>query len=93
MLQAEEQHAADVKARSFPGVLWLRLCISTARDVNLILDQGTKILHAVRHGQKKKKKRKKVETRKSLTGCKNWKMFHGEACGKWINEAGKASRG
>ena len=92
MLQAEEQHTADVKARGFPGVLWLRLHISTARDVSLIPDRGTKILHAVRHGQKKKKK-KKVETRKSLTGCKNWKIFHGEACGEWINEAGKASRG
>lgn len=58
MLQAEEQHTADVKARGFPGVLWLRLHISTARDVSLIPDRGTKILHAVRHGQKKKKKEK-----------------------------------
>ena len=56
MLQAEEQHTADVKARGFPGVLWLRLHISTARDVSLIPDRGTKILHAVRHGQKKKEK-------------------------------------
>ena len=57
MLQAEEQHTADVKARGFPGVLWLRLHISTARDVSLIPDRGTKILHAVRHGQKKKKEK------------------------------------
>ena len=66
MLQAEEQHAADVKARSFPGVLWLRLRISTAREVNLIPDQVTKILHAVRHGQKKKKKKKKSGDQKEL---------------------------
>lgn len=91
MLQAEEQHTAEVKARHFPGVPWLRLHISPAGDMSSIPDQGTKILHAVRHGQGKKKK--KVETRKCLTGCKNWKMFHGEACREWINEAGKAGRG
>ena len=27
-------------------VQWLRLCASNARDTGLILDQGTKILHA-----------------------------------------------
>ena len=57
MLQAEEQHTAEVKARHFPGVPWLRLRISTAGDMSSIPDQGTKILHAVRHGQEKKKKK------------------------------------
>ena len=56
MLQAEEQHTAEVKARHFPGVPWLRLHISPAGDMSSIPDQGTKILHAVRHGQGKKKK-------------------------------------
>ena len=56
MLQAEEQHTAEVKARDFPGVPWLRLRISTAGDVTSVPDRGTKILYAVRHGQEKKKK-------------------------------------
>ena len=34
---------------------WLRLCASTAGDAGLIPGQGTKILHALWHGQKKKK--------------------------------------
>ena len=57
MLQAEEQHTAEVKARDFPGVPWLRLHISTAGDVTSIPDKGTKILHAVRQGQGKKRGR------------------------------------
>ena len=40
-------------------VHWLRLCTSTAGDMGVIPDRGTKIPHAVRHSQKKKKKRKK----------------------------------
>ena len=34
---------------------WLRLCASTAGDAGLIPGQGTKILHALWPGQKKKK--------------------------------------
>ena len=37
------------------AVQWLRLCASSAGDVGLIPGQGTKILHAVGRGQKKKK--------------------------------------
>ena len=33
-------------------VQWLRLCTSTAGGVGLIPGQGTKLLHAIRHGQK-----------------------------------------
>ena len=36
-------------------VQWLRFCASTAGGARLIPGQGTKILHAVRRGQKKKK--------------------------------------
>ena len=35
-------------------VQWLRLCLSTAEDVDLIPGQGTKILQPAWHGQKKK---------------------------------------
>jgi len=34
------------------AVQWLRLHASTAGDVALILNQGTRILHAAQHGQK-----------------------------------------
>ena len=37
------------------AVQWLRVCISTAGGTGSILGWGMKILHAVRHGQKKKK--------------------------------------
>ena len=39
------------------AVRWLRLCASTAGATDLILGWGTKIPHATRCGQKKKKKR------------------------------------
>ena len=35
------------------AVLWLRLCTSTSGVMSFIPGQGTKILHAVRHSQKK----------------------------------------
>ena len=38
-------------------VLWLGLCTSTAEGMGSIPGQGTKILHAVRDDQKKKKKK------------------------------------
>ena len=38
------------------AVQWLRLCTSTAGSTGSIPGQGTKILHAARHGQKKQKK-------------------------------------
>ena len=41
---------------TFPVVQWLRLHASTAGGVGSIPGQGTKILHTVQHGQKKKKK-------------------------------------
>ena len=34
------------------AVQWLRLCTSTSRGTGLLPGQGTKILQAVRHGQK-----------------------------------------
>ena len=37
-------------------VQWLRLCASTARGMGSIPGWGTKILHALQCGQKKKKK-------------------------------------
>ena len=39
------------------AVQWLRLCASTAGATGLILGRGTKIPHATRCGQKKKRKR------------------------------------
>ena len=38
------------------AVQWLRLCASNAGAVGSIPPQGTKIPHAVLHGQKEKKK-------------------------------------
>ena len=38
-------------------VQWLRLCTSIAGGTSLILGWGTKILHAMQCGQKKKKNR------------------------------------
>ena len=40
---------------TFPVVQWLRLHASTAGGVGSTPGQGTKILHTVQHGQKKKK--------------------------------------
>ena len=36
----------------FPGSQWLRLCAASAGGAGSIPDQGTKIPHASRHGQK-----------------------------------------
>ena len=44
-------------------VQWLRLHASTAGGMGSIPGQGTKIPHALRHGQKKKKKRQFVTHR------------------------------
>ena len=40
------------------AVQWLRLRASTAGGTGLIPGQGTKILHAMWHGQKKQKNKK-----------------------------------
>ena len=40
----------------FPEVQWLKLHTSTARSMGLIPGWGTKILHAMQRGKKKKKK-------------------------------------
>ena len=45
----------ELTLRTFLVVQWLRLCISAAGGLGLIPGQGTKILHAAPHGQKKKK--------------------------------------
>ena len=37
-------------------VQWLRFCTFNAGDIGLTPGQGTEILHATRHSQKKKKK-------------------------------------
>ena len=39
--------------RTSLAVQWLRLCASTAEGAGLIPGQGSKILHAAWHGQKK----------------------------------------
>ena len=39
-------------------VHWLGLCALTAKGLGLIPGQGTKILHAMQHEQKKKKRKK-----------------------------------
>ena len=41
---------------TFQAVQWFRHCASVAGGTGLTPDQGTKILHATQHGQKKKKK-------------------------------------
>ena len=43
----------------FMGLQWLRLCISTAGGMGFIPGQGTKIPHALLHGQIKPKLKKK----------------------------------
>ena len=48
----------DMTLGEFLVVQWLELHASTAGDMGLIPGQGTKILHAVQRGQKKKKKTK-----------------------------------
>ena len=47
-------------------VQWLRLCASNAGDVGLIPGWGTKISHAMWHGQKKKKEKKDIYLKKKL---------------------------
>ena len=39
----------------FPEVQWLKLHTSTARSMGLIPGWGTKILHAMQRGKKKRK--------------------------------------
>ena len=41
-------------------VQWLRVHTANAGGVGLILGRGTKILHAVQHGQKIKKKKTEI---------------------------------
>ena len=41
--------------QNFLVVQWLRLCPSTAGGTGSILSQGTTILHATQHSQKKKR--------------------------------------
>ena len=84
MLQAEEQHTAEVKARDFPGVPWLRLRISTAGDVTSVPDRGTKILYAVRHGQEKKKsgEQKELDWLQKLEGVP-WGGLRGVGQRSW----------
>lgn len=55
-----------VGAGDFPDCPWLRLYPSTARSTNLIPAQGTKILHATSHGQRKKKKKEDLLGQGSL---------------------------
>ena len=46
---------ARMHAGTFLAVQWLRLCTSTAGVAGLIPSQGTEILHAAQHSQKKRK--------------------------------------
>ena len=59
--------------RDFPGVLWVRLCTSTAGDAGSIPDWGTKILHAVwqvaKTWGKKKKTNKNEQILLDLCSC------------------------
>ena len=48
-------------------VQWLRLCTSNAGGMGLTPGRGTRILHAMLHGQKKKKKLTKMKARKCLS--------------------------
>ena len=63
-------------------VQWLRFCASNAGGAGSSPGRGTKIPHAVQHGQKKKKKKatilqKKMFKKKSITQWKNftWDYF------------------
>ena len=65
-------------------VQWLRFCASNARSAGSIPGWGTKIPHAVQHGQKKKKKSNytpvknvKKKKKKNITQWKNftWDYF------------------
>ena len=51
-------------------IQWLRLCPSDAGGVGLVLGRGTKIPHAMQHGQKQKNKRKQKKNPK-LLWCMN----------------------
>ena len=53
---------------TFLVVQWLGLHASTAGGVGLIPSWGTKTPHAMRHGQKKRKKKKMVEEHSKSLG-------------------------
>ena len=46
-----------------PEVQWLKLHTSTARSMGLIPSWGTKILHAMQRGKKKKKEKMHYDTK------------------------------
>ena len=51
---------AEIQGNSL-AIQWLRLCTLTAEGLGSIPGQGTKIPQAMRHGQKKKKKRAEIQ--------------------------------
>ena len=48
------------------AIQWLKLCTSSVRAVGLIPGWGTKISHATKHGQKRKKNKKGVRLQLKL---------------------------
>ena len=52
---------------TFLAVQWLRLCSSTAEGVGMIPGQGTKVPHAVQHGQKEREKEKKKKKEATIS--------------------------
>ena len=59
LLAAEEGAVSEGRAGTSLAVQWLRLCASTAGSTGLIPGWGTKIPHAARCGQKKRKQETK----------------------------------
>ena len=51
------EHLGKVHLGTSLAVQWLRLSVSSVRDVGSISGWGTEILHALWHGQKKKKRK------------------------------------
>ena len=73
--KSEHRSMKITQIGTFLAVQWLRLLASNAGGVRLICGQGTKIPHAVQHGQKLKKKKQK-KPNWSTKRKKSWKKPH-----------------
>ena len=86
-LQSEWPSSRRIQTGSSLAIQWLGLCAFTAEGPGLISGQGTRILHATRRGQIKKKNLQtisagegveKSEPSYSVGGHVNWYSHYGE---------------